>query len=100
MINISKEEVRHTAKLARLSLTDKEVDRYTEQLSIVFSYVNMLEEIDIEDLVETCQVTGKEDVFRLDESSPINHEMRQRIIAQFPQRLGNLLRVKGVFEDR
>lgn len=66
-MKISEEEVRHVAKLARLGLSDKEVTRLSGQLSAVFEYMEILEEVDVSGVKETSQVTGLENVKEVDE---------------------------------
>ena len=67
MAKISKETVSHVAKLARLGLTDKEAEKFSGQLSDVFEYMEVLEEVDTEGVEETSQVTGLENVSEKDE---------------------------------
>ena len=66
-MSLSREEVLHIAKLARLELTDKEIDTFSPQLSSILEYVDMLQEVDTEGVEETSQVTGLSHVFRKDE---------------------------------
>ncbi|MFA4891318.1 MAG: Asp-tRNA(Asn)/Glu-tRNA(Gln) amidotransferase subunit GatC [Candidatus Gracilibacteria bacterium] len=66
-MKISKETVRHVANLARLGLTDKEVGKFSGQLSAVFEYMEILEEVDTSNVAETSQVTGLENVKEKDE---------------------------------
>ena len=67
MVKISQEQVRHVAKLARLLLNDQEVERFSGQLSNVFEYMDVLNEVDTEGVIPTSQVTGLENVYREDE---------------------------------
>ena len=67
MMKISKETVRHVANLARLGLTDKEVEKFSGQLSAVFEYMEILEEVDTSNVAETSQITGLENVNEKDE---------------------------------
>jgi len=67
MAKISKETVKHIAKLARIKLSDKEVEKFSGQLSSVFEYMEILEEVDTEGVEETSQVTGLENVAEKDE---------------------------------
>ncbi len=43
---ISTEEVKHVAKLARLELTDEEVNKYSQQLGSILEYVEQMNEVD------------------------------------------------------
>ena len=46
MTKISREEVLHIAKLARLDLSEQEVETYSEQLSDILWYVKQLQKVD------------------------------------------------------
>lgn len=93
-------DIEHIADLARLHLSEEEKARYAEQLSAVLGYVEMLNEVDTTGVEETCQVTGLEDVFREDVVHSASDDVRKEIIAQFPAKTGDLLRVRAVFADK
>jgi len=67
---LSEENVRHVAKLARMALTDEEVKKFTTQLSGVFEYMDILNEVDVSKVKETSQVTGLSNVMEKDELVP------------------------------
>ncbi len=95
---LSIKEINKIAELSRLELTEKEKKMYAKQLSVVFDYVEMLKEVDTENVAETCQVTGLEDVFRADIAKNCDEKTRQKLLNQFPDKTGDLLKVKQVFE--
>ena len=64
---LSQEEVRHIAKLAKINLSDEEVERLSPQLSSILDYFEVLNEVNTEGVAETSQVTGLESVTRTDE---------------------------------
>ncbi len=64
---LSEKQVRHIAKLARIKLKDDEVKVFSKQLSNVLEYVDMLSEVNTDDVEETSQVTGLENVMQKDE---------------------------------
>ncbi len=92
------DQVAQIATLARLQLTEEEKIRYAEQLSAIFGYIEMLSEVPTDGVEETCQVTGLMDVVREDEVKKIPEDMRKKLIASFPEKSGDLLKVKAVFE--
>lgn len=63
---LSKEQVKHVAKLARLDLADDEAVRFAGQLSDVLSYMEILEEVNTDGVDPTSQVTGLTNVTRKD----------------------------------
>lgn len=66
MTKLSKDDVLKLARLARISLSDDEVERYTEEFSAILGYVDQLESVDVSDLLPTSQVTGLTNVMRDD----------------------------------
>ncbi len=65
-MQLTHDDVRRLAQLARLKLTDEEVDRLSKQLTDILSYVDMLREVDTSGVPETSQVTGLVTVTRPD----------------------------------
>lgn len=63
---LTRAQVQHIAKLARLALTDAEVDKFTKQLTDILGYVAQLNEVDTEGVLPTSQVTGLKNVMRED----------------------------------
>jgi aspartyl-tRNA(Asn)/glutamyl-tRNA(Gln) amidotransferase subunit C len=90
-------EVKKIAILARLSLSEEETQSYADQLTAIFGYVEMLNEVDTEGVEETCQVTGLQDVVREDVVVDCNDEVKKELVKAFSDKKGNLLQVKGVF---
>jgi len=66
MLTITKEEVEHIAKLARIRLSEDEKEKMTSELGAILAYVSKLNEIDTTGVEPTAQVTGLENVFRKD----------------------------------
>jgi len=66
---ISKKDVEHVAKLAKLKLSKVEIDSYSKQLSEIIAFVKELEEVDTTKVKATSQTTGLENVTRKDEIS-------------------------------
>jgi aspartyl-tRNA(Asn)/glutamyl-tRNA(Gln) amidotransferase subunit C len=67
---LTSDDVRHIAKLARLSLGDKEVEKFSHELTDILTYVEMLQEVDTSKVEPTEQVTGLTNSSREDEITP------------------------------
>ena len=67
---ISPEEVRHVARLARLTLTDDEVARFGEQLSAILEAVGKVAEVDLSDVPPTAHPLDLVNVWAEDEPRP------------------------------
>ncbi len=67
MADLSRDDVLKLARLARLTITDEEVERYRKELSEILKYVELLQTADVTDLQPTTQVTGLTNVMREDE---------------------------------
>ena len=67
---LSRDQVLHVARLARLELTDDEVERYSGELSKVLDYIEKIEELDLTDVEPTSHVVDVENALRADETRP------------------------------
>ncbi len=67
MSALTEEQVRHIAKLARLHVSDEEVQRLAKELSSILDYIEMLQEVDTSNVEPTAQVTGMTNAFRDDQ---------------------------------
>ena len=63
---IQKKDVKHIAKLARLKLTDKEIDYFSEQLGQIIGYIDQLKEVNTSSVEPTSHVTAIRNIFRAD----------------------------------
>ena len=66
MPKLTPDQVRHIAKLARLRLTDDEVEKFTTELSSILGYIEQLSEVDTKGVEATENVTGQTNNFRED----------------------------------
>lgn len=66
MVNLTRDDVLHLAQLARISLTDDEVEEFSDELSAILQYVEQLSAVDVTGLKPTNQVTGLTNVMRED----------------------------------
>ncbi len=70
MTTLTKDQVLHIAKLARLTLTPEEVDKMTKELSSILNYIEILNEVDTTSVEPTAQVTGITNALREDAVKP------------------------------
>ncbi|HEX9153352.1 MAG TPA: Asp-tRNA(Asn)/Glu-tRNA(Gln) amidotransferase subunit GatC [Candidatus Saccharimonadales bacterium] len=67
MTELTREDVLKLARLARLDLTDEEVEAFRKEMSDILKYVAQLNDADITGLEATSQVTGLKNVMREDQ---------------------------------
>jgi aspartyl-tRNA(Asn)/glutamyl-tRNA(Gln) amidotransferase subunit C len=96
---ISRSDVEHVARLARLGLTDDELDRMVGQLSRILEAVNVLQSVDTSAIDPTAQVIELENVMRDDVASDSQRLSREAALAGAPLREGPMLRVPVVLEE-
>ena len=96
-MQLTPEQVDHIATLARLSLTEDERSRFAEQLSTILEYVGQLSKVDTEGVEPMQHSIAVMNVFGADEPLPTDAATRQALLALFPEREGDLLKVKAVF---
>lgn len=79
---ISRADVAHVAQLARLSLTDDELDLFTGQLAAVLDHARDVEALDLADVEPTAHPYPLTNIFRDDEVRPCLD--REEVLAQAP----------------
>lgn len=96
-MKLTPEQVDHIATLSRLSLTDEERTRFAEQLSSILEYVDMLSKVDTADVEPMQHSIALSNVFGADVPAPVDAATREALLNLFPEREGDLLKVKAVF---
>ncbi len=91
---ITKEEVQHIAKLARLDLSEQEIKKYQEQLGNILNYVEKLQEVNT-DGIETSDggTRDLENVWGLDEGTDNDYK---GLIGMAPDSYSSQVKVKKV----
>lgn len=80
MTKISKDLIKGLSKLAKINLTEKEVDKYAEDLSSVVGYMDEIKKLDVNDIPETSRVS--------DDGNVLRDDLVERSLSQ-PQALKN-----------
>jgi aspartyl-tRNA(Asn)/glutamyl-tRNA(Gln) amidotransferase subunit C len=70
MAAITREDVAHLARLARIAMTDAELDRLAPQLEVILSAVARVQEVAADDIPPTSHAVPLTNVFRVDEPRP------------------------------
>ncbi len=96
---LTRAQVQHIAELARLELSEDELNRMTEQLSAILDYAARLQELDTEAISPTASVVPLENVLREDTISP--SLPREAVLANAPDKddKGEFFRVRAILKD-
>jgi aspartyl-tRNA(Asn)/glutamyl-tRNA(Gln) amidotransferase subunit C len=94
---LTREQVEHVARLARLALRDEDVERFRSQLSAVLAHIDRLNAVDTSVIPPTAQVGGLYNVARADE--PIPSLPVEAVLANAPQREDVYFRVPAVLDE-
>ncbi len=93
-MEISREQVLHVARLARLALTDEEVERFRVQLSAILEAVGKVSELDLEGVPPTSHPLDLVNVLAEDEPNP--SLSREAALANAPDPEGGFFGVPPV----
>lgn len=93
---ISKQEVEHIAKLARLELTEKEVEKMQKDLSEILDYFDLLKSASVPQKRDSGD-TKKADALREDKVNEQKREVVEKIIAASPDKKDDYIKVKNIF---
>jgi aspartyl-tRNA(Asn)/glutamyl-tRNA(Gln) amidotransferase subunit C len=91
---ISKEEVKHIAGLARIGLGEKDIDKFSKDLSAVLDWVKELQEVDVSGVEPMAHITGMENVTREDKARSFSDA--EKIIELFPDKKDGFGKVKSI----
>ncbi len=89
-------DVRHTAHLARLELSEAEAAKFQSQLSQILSYVEQLKEVDVSGVDPTAQTAHTVNVFRQDAER--EWFTSEQALANAPRQANHLFIVPKVIE--
>ncbi|OGO23175.1 MAG: asparaginyl/glutamyl-tRNA amidotransferase subunit C [Chloroflexi bacterium RBG_16_51_9] len=96
-MKISRDEILHIALLARVGLTEAEVDKLSEQLSNILENFEILKQVDTTNIPPTAQSIALQNVVSDDviaPSLPLND-----VLANAPQQEGDFFKVRAVLEE-
>jgi len=96
-MKLSREEVLHIARLARLGLTETEVNQLGEQLSNILENFEVLQQVDTTDIPPTAQAIPLQNVMRRDDEV-IPSLPPSQILANAPKGEEDFFRVRAVLE--
>jgi len=95
-VALTREQVEHVARLARLGLTEEEKEAFTVQLSRILDHVNRLEELDTRNVPPTYHVVALQNVLREDE--PHQSLDRDKVMSQAPAAEAGYFKVPKITE--
>ncbi|MGE5189054.1 MAG: Asp-tRNA(Asn)/Glu-tRNA(Gln) amidotransferase subunit GatC [Gemmatimonadota bacterium] len=94
---ITRDEVSHVARLARLAVSPEEVERLREQLGNILGYIRQLDRLDTRDVIPTSHAVEMGTPFRDDAARPFGD--KEAILSNAPDREGDFFRVPRIIED-
>jgi aspartyl-tRNA(Asn)/glutamyl-tRNA(Gln) amidotransferase subunit C len=96
MSQISKTDIEHVARLARLKLNGAEEEKFTKEIGEILNYIDELGELKEKDVEPISQIAGLTNVTRKDEVS--NSGDRENLLQNAPAQHNGYIKVKQVFE--
>jgi len=83
------------ARLARIDLSEVEIEKFRTELSNILSYVEQLQSVDVDGLKPTNQVTGLTNVMRADEIRDYGYSAKD-LLENVPELQDNQIKVKRI----
>ncbi|MEL7562698.1 Asp-tRNA(Asn)/Glu-tRNA(Gln) amidotransferase subunit GatC [Dehalogenimonas sp. 4OHTPN] len=95
-MELTREEVLHIARLARLGIDDAEVDRLQSQLSDILGHFAVLSQVDTDGVPPTAHTVAQYNILGYDE--PISSLSIDAVLSNAPEREGDFFRIRAVLE--
>jgi aspartyl-tRNA(Asn)/glutamyl-tRNA(Gln) amidotransferase subunit C len=96
MPELTRAEVEHVARLARLALSDHEVEQFTRELGVILEHAQQIAALDIHDVPATAHPLPLVNVLRADEPVPCLD--RDEVLAEAPDAQDGQFRVPRILE--
>ncbi|GAA0497523.1 Asp-tRNA(Asn)/Glu-tRNA(Gln) amidotransferase subunit GatC [Salinibacillus aidingensis] len=96
MDDISKDQVKHVANLARLAITEEEAEKLTDELGSIIKFAEQLNELDTENVEPTTHVLDLKNVMRKDE--PKQWLTQEEALKNAPDKKDGQFRVPSILE--
>ena len=93
-MSISKEQIMHIANLASLNLSDKEIEKYTEDMKEILEFANMINNVNTDGMDETIGANANSNVFRKDEVK--DFENKELLLKNAPSQDEGMFRIPKV----
>ena len=97
-MEISKEQVEHVARLARLDVSEDDKTTFARQLSAILTHIDQLKEVETAGVEPTATVLPTDNVFRDDEVRPSLSQ--EQALVNAPDQAEGFFRVPKILEDR
>lgn len=95
-MQINREEIIHIAKLANLSLTDEEIDKYTNDMEEILTFANTVNNVNTDDVDELASLDENYNVFRKDEVKVF--ENRDELLKNAPSQEDGMFKIPKVIK--
>ncbi|NTU67179.1 MAG: Asp-tRNA(Asn)/Glu-tRNA(Gln) amidotransferase subunit GatC [Candidatus Moranbacteria bacterium] len=92
---LSKEEVKHIASLARIGMSDSDLEKFSLDLTVILDWVRQLEEVDVDGIAPMSHTIGEVNITREDVARHLSD--KSAIIDLFPEEKSGYGKVKSVF---
>lgn len=96
-MKISEEEVRHVAKLSKLSFNDQETSEFAQSLTKLVDMVELLNEVDTEGVPVTTTMADRKNVMREDVAE--QGQSREELFKNVPEAKDYFIKVPAIFEE-
>lgn len=95
---ISKEQVQHVAKLARLGLSQNEINKMRKELSSILDYFKLLDELDVSKVSAAFYTKSSKNVMKEDKVEKKDRKETDKLLSQAPQREKRYIKVKEILK--
>jgi aspartyl-tRNA(Asn)/glutamyl-tRNA(Gln) amidotransferase subunit C len=97
MMMIDRETVAHVAKLARIGMTEEDIETFGSQLSVILENIAILQEVDVSGVSPTAHASRLQSIMRPDAAQPSYPP--EELLANAPDQEDNCLKVHAVLEE-
>ncbi len=95
---LSRKEVQHIAKLARLDLSQAEIEKYRKELSAILDYIEKLKKLEVAEIQPTSHPLKVENVMREDRENEKLKIKNEKLMELAPETKNGYVKVKSILK--
>lgn len=95
---VTKEEIRHIATLARIGLSEEEINKNQKELSVVLDYFKKLKKVNTKKIDSVGYITRMNSIYKDDNIEECSENVHKQIMKNVPQIKDNQIKVRSVLK--
>lgn len=96
---MQKDDIKYLADLARIELSEEEIEKYADDVTGILNFINQIQEADSRNLTDNVESAQVRNVFRTDDETNVTGQFTQSLLKESPETKDDFVRVKPILNN-